>query len=302
MNPGSRWLCGLLLATSCVAALAGCAEPRPTFDAARAYANLTRQTQFGPRIPGTSAHEACLDWMRAELGSRGDTVIAQEFRGAVLGSPDSAQMTNLIVRFRPTAKHRILIGAHWDTRSFADNDPDSTNWRKPIDGANDGGSGVAILMELARAFDSIPPPMGIDLVFLDGEDMGGPGDLPGDWCQGSRYFSSHLTSRYEWGAILDMVGGKDLRLPYEGYSQKLAPEVVDRIWKAAEKLGETSFQRVRAEDVYDDHMPFLMRGIKVIDLIDFDYRWWHTIHDTADNCSAESLGTLGRVLLAVIYE
>ena len=302
MEPGLRWSACLAAAIAGLLTLTSCAQRQPGFDAVRAYADLTHQTQLGPRIPGTTAHQACLAWMKAELSHRADSVMAQTFRGAMLGSPDSMPMTNLIARFHTTAKKRILIAAHWDTRPFADNDPDSTNWRRPFEGANDGGSGVAILMELARALDSIPPSQGVDLAFFDGEDLGKGGELPGNWCQGSRHFAANLTSHYEWGIVIDMVGGKGLRIPFEGYSLRLAPELVERTWKAAERLREGAFVRARGTDVYDDHMPLLMRGIKVIDLIDFDYEWWHTIHDTAENCSAESLGSVGRVLLAMIYE
>ncbi len=237
MNPGLRWSVRLMPVMACLVAMTSCARRQPRFDGVQAYADLTRQTQFGPRIPGTKAHQACLDWMKAELEKCADSVTAQEFRGAVLGSSDSTPMTNLIARFHPAAKKRILIAAHWDTRTFADNDPDSTNWSKPFDGANDGGSGVAILMELARAIDSIPPSIGVDLAFFDGEDMGNSGELPGNWCQGARYFAAHLRSHYEWAVVVDMVGGKDLRIPFEGYSLRLAPEMVERTWKAAEKLG-----------------------------------------------------------------
>jgi Zn-dependent M28 family amino/carboxypeptidase len=151
-------------------------------------------------------------------------------------------------------------------------------------------------------FDSIPPPIGVDLVFFDGEDGGDYGASPGEWCQGSFYFASHLPERYKWAINVDMIGDKDLSILIEGNSFRLAPELVERVWKKAEELNETAFAHARGYDVFDDHMPLLMKGIPAIDIIDFDYPHWHTTTDTADKCAAASLTTVGRVLVAVIYD
>ena len=283
-------------------ALCACASPMPVFDGPRAFADLVRQTEFGPRIPGTSGHSRCVAWIRDQLRGHVDSVWEQDFKGTVLGSQDTVALTNIVARFNSAARARVLIGAHWDTRPHADLDPDSTLRTQPITGANDGASGVAILLELARLFDSIPPPIGVDLVFFDGEDGGDYGSSPGHWCQGSFHFAAHLPVRYQWAIVVDMIGDKDLNLPIEGNSFRLAPELVDRVWKKAEEFGETAFQHARGFDVFDDHMPLLMKGIPAIDIIDFDYPYWHTTDDTADKCSPASLESVGRVLVAVIYD
>jgi len=210
------------------------------------------------------------------------------------------EMHNIIARFRKDASHRILIGAHWDTRPYADVDPDSTRRGRPFDGANDGASGVAVLLEVARALKAVPPHLGVDLVLFDGEDGGEYGVTPGNWCLGSRYLASHLPLRYEWGIILDMVGSRTLRLPPEGYSRRLAGDAVKRVWSLAAREGHTAFVNDAGPDVFDDHIPFLMRGIKVIDIIDFNYPYWHTAADAADKCAPASLGTVGRVVLAAV--
>jgi len=282
--------------------LCGCASPKPTFDGPRAFADLTRQTDFGPRIPGTIGHSECEIWIQEQLARHADTSWAQQFKGTVMGSPDSALMSNIVGRFNPGDSRRIMISAHWDTRPHADLDPDTLKRTQPVPGANDGASGAAVLLELARVFDSIPPPIGVDLVFFDGEDGGSYGDSPGAWCQGSFHFAAHLPSRYEWAINIDMIGDKDLRLPIEGHSFRLAPEVVERVWKKAAEINETAFEHARGPDVFDDHMPLLMKGIAAIDIIDFDYAPWHTTTDTADKCAAASLATVGRVLIAVIYD
>jgi hypothetical protein len=281
-----------------LAMVSGCAQPRPVFDQARAYADLVQQTEFGPRIPGSSGHAQCATWLQDQLRPLADSMWTQEFSR----NDSSELMTNVIARFSAASREHIVIAAHWDTRPHADRDPDSTKWSDPVLGANDGASGVAVLLELARLFDSIPPPIGVDLVFFDGEDGGEYATFPGEWCLGSFHFAAHLPKRYKWGILLDMIGDKGLDLPIEGNSFRLAPEVVDRIWTRAESLQETAFQRVRGDDVFDDHMALLMKGIPTVDIIDFDYPYWHTTQDTPDKCAPESLGAVGRVLVAVIYD
>ncbi|HWO56677.1 MAG TPA: M28 family peptidase [bacterium] len=288
----------LLLALSAVA----CAAPQPTFDGDRAFADLARQVQFGPRIPGSGGHLQCVEWIIAQLRPLADSVWTQPFRGVILGRSDTVAMMNIIARFNPDAGERILLSAHWDTRPHADFDPDSTLRAQPIAGANDGASGVAVLLELARLFDSMPPPIGVDLAFYDGEDSGDYGDSPGRWCQGSFHFAARLPARYRWAINVDMIGDKDLTIPIEANSYRLAPELVDRVWSQAEKLGETAFQRARGSDVFDDHMPLLAKGITAINIIDFDYPHWHTTHDTIDKCAPASLTAVGRVLVGVVYD
>lgn len=288
----------LLLALSAVA----CATPQPSFDGDRAFADLARQVKFGPRIPGSGGHLQCAEWILAQLRPLADSVWTQPFRGTILGSADTVAMRNIIARFNSGAGERILLSAHWDSRPHADFDLDSTLRTQPIAGANDGASGVAVLLELARLFDSIPPPIGVDLAFYDGEDGGDYGDTPGHWCQGSFHFAARLPARYRWAINVDMIGDEDLAIPIEANSYRLAPELVDRVWSKAEKLGETAFQRARGSDVFDDHMPLLAKGITAINIIDFEYPHWHTTHDTIDKCAPASLAAVGRVLVAVIYD
>lgn len=279
----------------------GCAHPRPAFDADRAFADLTAQTQFGPRVPGTEAHRRCAGWLAAQLASRADSVWEQAFVGVLPGTADSVAMVNIVARFVPQAKRRVLVGAHWDTRPYADMDPDSVKRTHSFPGANDGASGVAIALEIARALDSLPPPIGVDLVLFDGEDAGDYGRTPGLWCQGSSYYAAHLPAQYGWVIVIDMVGDKDLRLPQEAYSLRLARKLADRVWSTAAKLGETAFVQGRGPEVFDDHIPFLMRGIPAIDVIDIDYAFWHTADDAVDKCAPSSLGAVGRVLIETLY-
>lgn len=282
--------------------ICGCATQTPTFDGVRAFADLQKQTDFGPRIPGTLGHSECAIWIQSELRLQADSVWVQEFRGTVQGSRDTVLMQNVIAHFNPDASQRIMISAHWDTRPYADLDPDSALRTSPVPGGNDGASGAAVLLELARLLDSIPPPIGVDLVFFDGEDGGEYGSQPGRWCQGSFHFAADLPVRYKFAINVDMVGDKDLDLPIEGNSFRLAPELIDRVWNKASELKEPAFRRARGSDVFDDHMPLLMKGISAIDIIDFEYPYWHTTMDTADKCSAASLATVGRVLIGVIYD
>ncbi|MBI3871793.1 MAG: M28 family peptidase [candidate division Zixibacteria bacterium] len=279
----------------------GCSHPKPQFDPDRAFRDLVTQTQFGPRVPGSDAHARCAEWLLAQLQTVADSVWEQDFTGYSPGAGDSVPMVNIVARFGGDASRRVLVSAHWDTRPFADMDPDSSKHGRHFDGANDGGSGVAVLLEMARCLDSLPPPIGVDFVFYDGEDGGDYQNAPGTWCLGSRYFASHLPGKYQWAINLDMVGDADLRLPQEGYSLKLARPTVERLWALASRLGETAFAPEPGQVVFDDHVPLLMHGIPAVDVIDLDYPYWHTTGDTAEHCSASSLGTVGRVVLEMMY-
>jgi glutaminyl-peptide cyclotransferase len=289
-------LCLLLPLLGC-----GGAVVVPEFDAHRAFDDLVRQTEFGPRVPGTAAHRACAAWLRQHLTELTDSTWEQPFQGRLSGMGDSVPMVNLIGRFRPQEKRRVLLAAHWDTRPFADRDPDPAARTSPFAGANDGASGVAVLLEVSRALRQMPPPVGVDVAFFDGEDAGTYGETTGDWIQGSRHFAARLPARYAWVLVVDMVGDKDLRLLREGHSVRLAPELVERVWATARRIGETAFQDYRGQDIIDDHIPFLMRGIPAVDIIDLDYDHWHTTADTPEKCAPASLASVGRVLLHMVY-
>jgi Zn-dependent M28 family amino/carboxypeptidase len=277
-----------------------CTRPVPSFDAERAFADLVRQTEFGPRVPGTAPHKACADWLVQQLSACADSVWRQEFTVYVPLVGDSLTFTNITARFAARHSKHVLLGAHWDTRPYADFDSDTANWRRPFDGANDGASGVALLLEIARAMAETPPPVGVDIAFFDGEDLGRSG-ADDEWCLGSRYFASHLPVKYDWVIIADMIGDRDLTIYREGYSYRHAKELQDRVWNVAAELGDSAFRPELEYEIVDDHLPFLMHGIPAIDLIDLRYPYWHTTEDTVDKCSAESLGRIGRVILQVVY-
>jgi hypothetical protein len=288
----------LLLATcGALGRPAARARPAPlTFDAKRAYRDLVRQCDFGPRVPGTESHEKCAAWLVGQLGSVANTVERQVFTASVEGK--SLRLTNIVATLNPKGKGHVLLCAHWDSRPTADRDPDPANRAKPISGANDGASGVAVLLEIARALKAHPPEQQITIVLFDGEDYGFGSQ---DMLLGSRYLAQHFGERApDWAVLLDMVGDKDLRLPVEPNSERMAPQVVDRVWSAAGRVGAKAFVRDKGPALLDDHIPLLHRGIPCVDVIDFDYPYWHTLADTPDKCSAESLGQVGRAVLAAL--
>ncbi len=270
--------------------------PTRVFDSERAYRDLVRQCDFGPRVPSTPAHAECAQWLTQTLYSCADSVSQQAFVAQVAGR--ELPLTNIIATFNPGGERHVLLCAHWDSRPVADRDPDPANRGEPILGANDGASGVAVLLEIARALKREPPKRRVTIVLFDGEDYGLAWQ---DMCLGSRHFAQEYAGpKVDWAVLLDMVGDRDLRLAPEKASQQKAPEVVERIWSAAESVGAEAFVRGRGPAVYDDHVWLLRRGIPCIDVIDFEYTYWHTLQDTPDKCSPESLGQVGRTLLAAL--
>jgi len=278
----------------------------PSFDGNRAYEILNKVVSHGPRNPGSTGHQACLTYMNATLQGLADTVRVQQFSHRGYGG-ELLQMFNIIASFRPDKPSRILLCTHWDTRPRAERDPDAGRRNEPIVGANDGGSGVAVLLEIARLLKEVPPPVGVDLVFFDGEDYGMEGDTP-NYLLGARHFATTKPSDYvpRFGILLDMIGDAQLEIPREGHSMKFAPDIVDLVWDKAATLGYGQFSNFEEEPITDDHLPLNAVGIKTIDLIDFSYpdethRYWHTHSDTPDKCSAESLEAVGTVVTHVVY-
>ena len=282
----------------------------PEFDGEKAFQHLEQQCEFGPRVPGSAAHQRCGDYLMAQLGTYADQVREQRFE--YRDKRDTSQVysgRNIVASFNmnPAKKYRIMLSAHWDTRPFADQDPDSNNHVRPVPGANDGASGVAVLLEMARLLEKKAPDFGVDIVLFDLEDLGEPGaalesDTLNPYCLGSQHFAANLGGyRPRYGILLDMIGDADLRIPIEGYSQNNAPHIVRKIWQAARKVGASAFVDDVSEPVVDDHVPFLQQGIPVIDLIDFDYPYWHTLADTPDKCSPTSLQQVGDVLVEILY-
>jgi Zn-dependent M28 family amino/carboxypeptidase len=288
------------------------AKPRPEFDGERAFSYLERQTEFGPRTLGSEAHDQTRDFLIETLQQYGDQVGPQPF--TFTHPSDSSRIsegTNIVASFNlnPSRQQRIMLAAHWDTRPYADNDPDSANHTKPVLGANDGASGVAVLLEMARIIHENPLDFGVDIILFDLEDMGDReagldttgGKIP--YCLGSQQFiADNPTYRPTYGILVDMVGDANLSIPREGYSVEGASRIVDRVWAAAEKVGATAFKDHEGLAVVDDHVPFLQRNIPVIDLIHTPFpSTWHTVRDTPASCSAASLQQVGEVLVEVLY-
>jgi hypothetical protein len=289
-----------LLAASLSAVLS--AETVPAFDKRSAFAFLEAQCAFGPRVPGSEAHLRCRDYLVKTLSGFTDKVEVQPFP-LDYGRPSrTVEAFNIIAKFRSELAERMILCAHWDSRPWADEDPDPKFHSTPVPGANDGASGVAVLLEMARLFHAQPPPVGIDLVLFDGEDAGDSGNT-WSWARGAQYFAGHL-SKNDWPrfvVLLDMIGDRNLTILQEAYSLEYAPSLMTRVWEIAAVLEIKSFVSERGPAVMDDHIPFLRLGIPAIDLIDLDYPHWHTNQDTPDKCSPDSLDDVGRVLVQLIY-
>jgi len=286
-------LCGVsLLLEGCFAQ----ANP-PDFDSARAFDLLRKQCDFGPRPPGTPAHEKCRDYLYAELSKYTASSELQNFEHVRSGK--TFPMSNIIARFGKPGDWGILLCAHWDTRPIADQELEEKDRKKPILGANDGASGVAVLLELARMFHERAPDVPVTIVLFDGEDWG---PSTKDMFLGSSYFAARLTgNRFRFGILLDMIGDKELDIYREGNSQSRARAVTDKIWAAARKLGRDEFKDEVKYTISDDHLPLIKAGIPTADVIDFDYAYWHTLGDTVDKCSAKSLLAVGETVAQVVY-
>ncbi|HUV03907.1 MAG TPA: M28 family peptidase [Armatimonadota bacterium] len=282
--------------------LAGCSAQNspPKFDSARAFAILQKQCEFGPRPVGSAAHDKTRDYLVGELRPYAESVELQNFEHVLAGK--TYKLSNIVARFGSKTDTRgILLCAHWDTRPTADEELEAADRKRPILGANDGASGVAVLLELARMFHERPTAVPVTIVLFDGEDFGPTGK---DMFLGSRYFASKLGNKtlFRYGILLDMVGDKELKIYREGNSQTAARFVLDKIWSAALKLGyQGTFKDEVRYTIGDDHVPLIEAGLPCADVIDFDYAYWHTLDDTVDKCSAESLKVVGEIIAEVVY-
>jgi len=285
----------------CAVLFAGCNNAIPTFDGKTAFKYLEEQCTFGPRNPGSKGHELCKNYIIKFMEDHGAEVRTQDFTASVRG--DEFKFTNIIASYYPERPQRIFIGAHWDTRPWADRDADSTKHNTPILGANDAASGVAVLLELATILQLNEPPIyGYDLIFFDGEDAGSYGKTK-DWCLGSQYFVEHYHGKEpEFVIVIDMIGDSDLEIQKEPFSLMSSPELVDKVWKIAKQYNIQGFSSKVTTYIYDDHYPFLEAGFQAIDIIDLDYPYWHTTEDTPDKCSPKSLQSVGTMLMHLIYE
>lgn len=309
---------------SCKNASKSIAEPDtvalvgPTFCADSAYAFAAKQCSFGERTMNSKAHDLCGEWIMSKFREFGTTVEAQD---AVLTGWDGTKLKsrNIIARFRPEHTTRILLCAHWDSRPWADNDPDSTNWRKPVMAANDGASGVAVMLELARLLQNDTTlNIGVDFVCFDAEDYGTPqwattpesGDT---WALGAQYWAENLPQGYEarYGILLDMVGGEGAKFYQEGVSKQYANEIVNKVWRTASQIGYGSFFPMNDGGmITDDHVPVNEKaGIPCIDIIAYypDCQQssfgptWHTVNDTMEHIDPNVLKAVGQTLVQVLY-
>ena len=297
----------IILTISTISVLSSCNNAVPNFDKGNAFRYLVEQCEFGPRNPGSNGYKQCLDYLQKTFSGFADTILLQPFVLDDLVNEKSYDLTNIIARFKVDAPQQLLIGAHWDTRPWADEDPDTEKRNDPIIGANDGASGVAVILELARILNASPPPIGITLVLFDGEDMGRSG-TPKSYAQGSLAFAKDLPiEKPDEAIILDMIGDAELHIPIERNSYRQNRQLVKKLWTMAEELSLDAFESRIVYTLYDDHVPLWEEArIPAIDIIDFNYpnsyaNYWHTTQDLPENCSAESLGQVGTLLVHYIY-
>jgi len=289
----------------------------PEFSSDSAYKYTQKQVDFGPRVPNTTAHDQCATYLSAELRKSGAEVIEQKadltaFDGTVLKS------TNIIGSFNSKAETRILLFSHWDSRPWADQDPISGNRKKPVMAANDGASGVGVLLEMARLIGKSLPQVGVDIIFFDSEDYGAPEsfkspDSENSWCLGTQYWAKNphvkgYTARF--GILLDMVGGKQAKFFREQASDYYAGSVVTNVWSQAKGLGfDQFFVDQKGGAITDDHIYVnQIIGIPSIDIIQYDPNsksgfasYWHTTHDTMESVDKTTLNAIGTTLMHVVY-
>ena len=288
----------------------------PDFNADSAYNYVAKQLEFGPRVPGSEAHKQCAEWFIDFFNDKADTVYVQNFRTRLYNG-NGIDGKNIIAAFNPEAKKRILLAAHWDSRPFADHDPDEKNWNTPIDGANDGASGVGVLMEIARLMKETPTNVGVDIILFDLEDYGAPYYLNlmtnDDWALGSQYWSKnpHIYNyRAYFGILLDMVGAPNAKFPKEYYSQQFAPALSNDVWRIAREIGYSDyFTNELGHPINDDHIYVNVHArIPMIDIIHLEnnsessfYPYWHTVKDNIEQIDPKTLGMVGDVVVNVIY-
>ena len=288
--------------------------PVPKFERDSAYAFVARQVAFGPRVPNTDAHQQCKQWLVNQFKSYGAKVIEQDFQPTAY-TGEVLKATNIIAQFNPGATKRIVLAAHWDSRPFADSPLSEERRDEPILGADDGGSGVAVLLEVARQLQAHPIEMGVDIVLFDAEDYGeSGGERAETYALGSQYWARNLhvsgKQRPKYGILLDMVGAEGARFPKEYYSVQFAPRIVAKVWKLAQNMGYGNyFVNDSGGGITDDH--YFVNTIAKIPMIDIINRQpatqsgfgehWHTHNDNMDVIDRRTLRAVGQVMLAVVY-
>lgn len=293
------------------------AKSTPEFNADSAYQYVAAQMAFGNRVPNTEAHKNTAAWLASELKRHGAEVIVQDapvraFDGTIL------QAQNIIGQYNPEQKNRILLLAHWDSRPFADYDPNKANHKKEVPGANDGASGVGVLLEIARLLGQQNPNKGVDIMFVDAEDYGAPewATVSGNdntWALGTQYWATRPHKpgyRAQYAILLDMVGAKNATFYKEGFSNYYAPSIVDMVWKTAKKLGFGNyFREENGGYINDDHYYVnTMARIPAVDIIHLDpttetgfYPYWHTVDDTLDKIDPATLNAVGKTVTYILY-
>jgi len=281
--------------------ITSCAKSYPTFNENSAFEHLENQCELGVRHPGSDGIELCRDYIINELTKCNAEIELQNF--TVIINEEEVDGVNIITSFYPQMSRRILLGAHYDTRPWADKEEDTSLHNTPILGANDAASGVAVLLELAKMISvQQPQQFGIDLVFFDLEDMGSYGTNE-SWCLGSSYFADNLKKpKPEKAIIIDMIGDADLAINMEYFSYHNSPNLVKEVWEIADQLGYNEFKHKIVNRIYDDHYPLIAIGINAIVIIDFEYPVWHTLEDTPDKCSPHSLKVVGQTMINLIYQ
>jgi Zn-dependent M28 family amino/carboxypeptidase len=286
------------------------------FDADSAYHSIAVQLAFGARVPGSSAHRLCGDYIVATLHSYNAEVFEQQFN-AVLWSGKTVQGRNIIASFNPEQKQRVIIAAHWDSRATADHDPDVNNHNSPVPAANDGASGVAVMLEIARQFSINKPVIGVDIIFFDIEDQGAPQNSDKQdnfhWCKGAQYWAAYphkQSYKAKYGILLDMVGCQKPCFSLEGVTKFYAKDVYQQIVNTAIQLGYGyAFSTEETGDILDDHyFVNAYMHIPMADIIQHDrntpthfFPQWHTINDDIDHVDKNTLKMVGDVVLKMIY-
>lgn len=302
-------------ATGASAAADDSIEAAAVFDADSAFSYVRAQVAFGPRVPGTEGNRRCGDYIISELRRHGVDSIAVQTTSATAFNGDALPVRNIFASINPGATDRLLFAAHYDTRPWADNETDPELRNKPIDGANDGGSGVAVMLEMARQIartDSLP--VGVDLLFVDAEDYGdGESSDEESWCLGTRRWVKQMPysqeNRPRYAVVLDMVGGAGARFHREYFSDRFAPAVVSRIWEVARRSGYAGiFQNSQGGAVVDDHTVLNSAGIPAVDVIESRNAetgtfppTWHTHADNIENIDPASLKAAGQTMINLIF-
>jgi peptidase M28-like protein len=295
----------------------------PEFNGQSAFTFVAAQVEFGPRVPGSEAHEKCKLWLQEQMSAfTGDSNVIIQQGKARLFNNKIINLQNIIVQFNPHLKKRILLMAHWDTRMFADHDPDINKRKEPVLGANDGGSGVGVLLEIARILQNNPlSKIGVDIILFDAEDQGTPDNMGINkgqnsyltWCLGSQYWSRNKhrnDASYKYGILLDMVGDKEAVFPKEGYSRQYASRIVKEVWQEAKKAGYGNyFVSKNGNEITDDHyFVNTLANIPSIDIIHYNSssggfgKTWHTHDDNMENISEGTLKAVGQTVLRMLYK